>query len=342
MGRRKAKASWGKLPHELWAIVFQHLEPQPFYVGTVDRPWLDYDTLEAYSLFFQVQLVCKKFRHVFAQQPHFYRYLLLPACLEVEHLSSVANWIQCHGASVETTIAGCSSPWLVVALAALQHQQAPLTHAAVLKGTTTAAVEILSMFSGLTKCTLSASRTEIVSLRAMEALPNLTLLHLSDGNYSRLDAAQHLTHISLLDASATTLHDCHFVTSLLELNLRRSDIIGFHSRGLAACLSLQALDRFSSSVQTADPSLCIHAQAHDLEDVMFASISNLSKLTQLSLGICNEDAIVDLAWLGQLRFLRSLRFNFNVQQVKLPPSLAELDRLARLSMTGGCFKVNFD
>ena len=172
-----------------------------------------------------------------------------------------------------------------MALAALQQQQARLTRDLVLKGTTTAAVKILSLFSGLTQCTLSTSHTKMVSLRAMEALPNLTLLQLSDGNYSRLDAAKHLTHLSLCDASALTLHDCPFVTSLIELDMHRSEIIGFHTQGLAACWSLQSLNCFTSNVQTADPSLGIHAQAIDLQGVVVASISNLTNLTQLSLGI---------------------------------------------------------
>ena len=34
--------------------------------------------------------------------------------------------------------------------------------------------------------------------------------------------------------------------------------------------------------------------------------------------------------------------NVNVQQAKLPPSLAKLDKLAILWLIGGCFKVNFD
>ena len=78
-----------------------------------------------------------------------------------------------------------------------------------------------------------------MSLRDLEGLPNLTSLELMDGSFSELDAAQHLTKLSLWRARVEPFtEDPAFVNSLFHLTIVWSELIQFHSSGLSACSNL--------------------------------------------------------------------------------------------------------
>ena len=96
------------------------------------------------------------------------------------------------------------------------------------------AVLLLSLFHSLTQCVLHSS-TEELDLQPLSALPLLVDLVLQDGYYTSLEAAAHLTALSLDTARAVCTQDCCCVTSLVHLKLSLAGLVHFHHSNVSAC-----------------------------------------------------------------------------------------------------------
>lgn len=77
-------------------------------------------------------------------------------------------------------------------------------------------------------------------LEPLQALGQLTDLHLASGAYGNL-AASRLTYLGLSDAEAHVKESCTFCTSLTKLAMVGSSLHNVDSMGLLACTALQGL-----------------------------------------------------------------------------------------------------
>ena len=194
------------------------------------------------------------------------------------------------------------------------------------------------LLSKITTCTLHLPASQPLSLQALQALPHLQCLALHSGLYCDIDAAEHLTSLSMTRAQAECTHSCLCVTSLVQLELESSTIIGLHANGLAACSCLEALRCMSSDICASD-----QAAAVDRQEVQIcASISSLTGLTKLKLGMYTQDAQVELCWLSRLSSLNRLWLEVDVHQAKLSNSFVTLSNLMALSLIGGSFQFDFE
>lgn len=199
-------------------------------------------------------------------------------------------------------MATCWSPWLGAALALLHQQNPCLSHVHMIENATDPCLDLMALFSKITTCTLQLPTSQPLSLQALQALPHLQCLALHSGLYCGIDAAEHLTSLSMTRAQAECTHSCLCVRSLVQLELESSTIIGLHANGLAACSCLEALRCISSYICASD-----QAAAVDRQEVQIcASISSLTGLTKLHLGMYTQDAQVELCWLSRLSSLNRL------------------------------------
>ena len=198
------------------------------------------------------------FDSIFKDNPHFESSLCLRDGLETQDLCAMFDWIQRHGKDVVTLVAACGSPFLEAALGALrshqgQDESAALTvfHASreIIPLTAPQPLHnevllLLSPFMSLSSCQLDLGENRsgpLFSLSQLHNLPCLTQLTLTGGNFDSLQAAQHLTYLSIRNSNAVCDEDCACVTSLVELRLSGARISNFPTYGVCACSQLQVL-----------------------------------------------------------------------------------------------------
>ena len=102
-------------------------------------------------------------------------------------------------------------------------------------------VLLLSIFQTITTCTLQSSKAECSDLRPLSSLPLLTRLALEYGGFSHLEAASHLTALSLDNAHVVCTQDFSCVTSIVELSLKAAELLDFHCESVSACARLESL-----------------------------------------------------------------------------------------------------
>lgn len=178
--------------------------------------------------------------------------------------------------------AKCYSPWLELMLVALQSLHTCLEKVDVGVPVPSVAIFLLSIFHSITQCTLQSSETVSLDLRPLSALPLLTNLCFQHGRFSGLEAAGHLTMLSMIDAEATCLHECCCVTSLVRLTLVGTRLMRFHRRHVAACSKLQSLTLIHACIGAPDVEEEFNLLDQDGDKVP-SGLSALTALTSLRL-----------------------------------------------------------
>ena len=172
---------------------------------------------------------------------------------------------------------------------------------------------LLSRFESLTNCTLNLpTEADAMSLSAFQALPQLNTLILEQGCFSDLHAAAHLTRLSLLHVYASCNEECPCVASLVKLRVVHSQLERLHPRGIAACCNLKQCVCNNGSISAADP--MEDFAWDDTQGVQLGStLSALTALTHLSVGVANSELDVSLELLTQLSALQYLWAKLSVR-----------------------------
>ena len=297
--------------------------------------------------------VCRKFNIICNKMSVFNNPILTENTIGEHRTPSLLAYIKKHGAALHRLETGCA-PWHDIVLTALQNH--PQQSLAIVDFTraTQATISLMSVFETITTCSLAnptftSEHTSKISLEDLEGLPNLTSLELKGGTFTKLDAAQHLTKLSLRRAHGYSYSgNPAYVKSMLHLTVSRSMLWRFHSCGLSACSNLLQLEIDGGSIYADenddDPSESMFCNGSC--EIPF-SLSNLTALTSLEIGYKIDVPDLDFDWLTQLSSLQHLSVGCDSSAgvMVLPNSLTTLSRLTSLcvgnSKNSAAIECNF-
>ena len=121
------------------------------------------------------------------------------------------------------------------------------------------------------------SHFQLELIEAVRSLRSLRGLVLELGDFTDVEAAAvHLTRLQLSDCGASCSHGCMCVTSLIQLQVSRSELDLFHE-GVAACTCLKHLELEDALVGAVDA-----AETFTTEYDTFCVPSSLTALTELT------------------------------------------------------------
>ena len=326
------------LPLELLAHVFSFLnvENNRFHAAAttdINRAAADQ------KRFAQLQLVCRKFRAVFQTHPGIMSAVVLHHGFADSLWSSCFKWTKGRTGSIDTFIADCTQPSLDTALAGLGGQQAALETAVCLRCGSNS-IDLLSIFSTLRSCTLSADHPfKLINLSPLGVLTALGSLELYMGRFSSMMPPPNLLtlsiHHSICDFDPVGVS----LKGLQQLTVGGSQLSLLPS-GIAACAGLQHLDCWLCTVWSneADHTLYAGEEASG-EFQVPAVISTLTCLTYLAMvhsGPLNGpvDGPIDLSNIYLLQSLRHLclRSQDSPSSVTVSDGLTALRHLETLEL----------
>ena len=260
--------------------------------------------------FWKLRTVCQAFSEVFTQHHVLNSDVCITSFLQSDHLPGLAAWIRCHEHSIEKLRIAMGSPWVEAILALLQ-SPSRLKRLYLALPLLDTSLHLVSGFHSLTHIELarkswSSHPTDKTDVQCLQALPNLTSLHLMNGPFSGVEAAAHLTALSLTGAEVECVQDCEFVSSLIQLRLDLAQLASIHANGVSACWCLQSLQCSQSRVGSSDPIQELDCRTGKHVKIP-SGLAALTAVTRLSLGF-NTDAPSPLVfgWLTELTALRFL------------------------------------
>ena len=326
MTSARPRADWAHLSAELWNLVFDKIEPENREVDMHKR------LTDHVQQFYQLPGVCTRFNSIIRQSPDLHTLLFINDSINGVDLHSMCAHIAHHCSSVQKVVAECGSPYVEAALTTLLSHENGSSKLATLDLSANldedfcqlydTVLLLVTQFSALTACTLCTNSTLAdgqpysFDLGALKALPHLARLELSLGNFTSLEAASHLTYLSLTACQVNCGADCGFVSSLVESHSRLGAVLAdFHTHGA----SLQCI------------SIGVGVAVAEFPD----SLSTLTNLTSLDVqGRLDKVQIkfsVDWAKLVSLEELQISGFSSRRSgQVRFTQTLAHLSCLAKL------------
>ena len=341
----KLQADWAHLSAELWGFVFARLKPE----NREHEGYYGHHMQE----FYQLPEVCKRFKHILRQSPDLHTMLFINDSFRSNDLQSVCAHIAHHRSSVQHVVARCGSPYVEAALTALlSHEDGP-SKLATLDLSANLEKDVYQMydtvlflvtqFTTLTACTLRTNTSSAnaqphgFDLDALRALPHLAWLELSEGSFTSLQAASHLTYLSLRRCKVKCGVDCGFVSSLVELHATDDAVLtDFHIHGVCACCCLRKLECADSDILAGTPGeslRTIHWQGE-----AFQVPNSLARLTNLTCIEFEYAAFsiehVQFGWLSQLPSLRRIGIGVAAMSAEFPESLSTLSNLTSLNVWG--------
>ena len=244
--------------------------------------------------------------------------LFIHNMLRAVDLHSVCAHITHHRNSIQKVVAVCGSPYVEAALTTLLvHENGPSKLATLNLSANLdnddhqlydTVLFLATQFTTLTACVLRANpslangQPYSFDLDALRALPHLAWLELSDGSFTSLQAASHLTYLSLETCNVKCGADCGFVST------------GTPAESL----------RISTDKALEIPN----------------SLARLTTLTCLEIHHADHgDVHVQFGWLSQLPSLRRICINVGVTVAEFPESLSTLSNLTSLYVRGWLSRV---
>ena len=203
-------SNWAVLSGELWARIFNYMQPV-LHCQDIGETQDDVRQLRRLSA------VCTSFRTILVQHPHLEPAMLLPEVVEDDALPVMVQYIQQRHACLQTVVSDCN-PHVECALVALLSAHCSIKEV-LLASTPSEAVpgtrmHLLAQFRSLTTCMLDPNAgysdryddrsSHITSLLPFHHLPHLSLLDVNGGTVHDLDAARHLTTLTLTACEAVS------------------------------------------------------------------------------------------------------------------------------------------
>ena len=313
------------LPWDVWALVFQHLQPAP------------QNNFGGQEAFWRLPIVCSGFREAFAQHLllgcHIYvdKYMLLchrPSLLEwlgrnsdfVKSLE-VPYWSNDgEGKAFFMMLSGCRSLTSVIA-----------------RPKSTSEVRLVGMLKTLTSCHLKPSLD--VDFRCLDLLPlqglkELTSLKLQEGTFTNVSAAKHLSSLDLIHARAVGSTASSFCSSLTKLEMAHSKLLEVHSRGLLGCTALQSLHLHEACQISAETQADVLQTDSDCCCRFPADTATLLSLTEVFFEAYHRFESAEIAGLCNLPNLKKLQIKFS-DFASCTQSFEGLSRLTSLCLVSG-------
>ncbi|DBA85515.1 TPA: hypothetical protein ACH3X2_000459 [Trebouxia sp. C0005] len=322
------------LSSDLLVRIFARIKPQPPSISYRTTARSDETFRSKYINFNRLRLVCKQFKEAFDKDSHNSDHLLLHQGFSSKSLLGLLDWLQRNKLAVRSFEANCGEAYIELALGALASPESILRKVCLIS-TTAPAVELLSSFRSITSCILALERFAEIDLQPFQSLQGLKELHLQRaGLFSSLHAAHHLTSLLITDTVAESKHDCPCVFSLLDLQVKNSQLRGLHSSGLSACTGLQDLTLGSCLIEAQQADDEVNLISHNIP----SSITALTQLTHLSVQIDYRHSGLpcDMSWMYSLNSLQCLEVSIAQSAHKVPVSnqLCRLSHLTKLDLSG--------
>ena len=231
-----------QLSLEVWARVFKYLKPNGKHaVEDQARAQRVAKLMADQACFHQLKLVCSKFRDIFAEHPQLSNEITIskPSSATAAFVPSILLWIQRWRSSICSFQAFSGKQYHELVLGALACLCSSLD-SVFLANTTAEAVCALPVFKSLRRCNFDDQQH--LDLSALQALPSLEELYLSDGNYSSVPSAGKLTSLWVQDANVDFSRASTKDVSLKSLVMYSCKLSGLHDSGLTVCKALTNLE----------------------------------------------------------------------------------------------------
>lgn len=297
-----------QLPLDVWARIFQHLEAVNAKELTCsllpEARRVALDTANQ-AHFHQLQLVCSKFRDVFAEHPDLSNRIIVSKSIAHPFIPSILLWIQRWRSSIRNVSCCSGKEHQEMLLGALACPDSMLNTIHLTKASQNS-VHALPVFSSLSRCDLHGQQGHL-DLTALQALPSLTELHLSVGCFNGVPAAC-LTYLFVASGIVQFSGASEQNISLETLIVTSSRLSRLHDAGLAACAALSCLHISSSVFSAAHEDDVLDLDGNGITALIPARMSALTCLTELDMRFtaCNTGMWYELDWVYSLVALRHL------------------------------------
>ena len=195
MQQGSTEGQWESLSADLWAAIFQHLQPKLDCEYLRSLPW---QFTEEVKELYKLRTMCSKFEKVFSQNPQLYSTLGVERNLEGQHLMDMLSWIKQYGGNPEGLVSTTAASWRDVILTALLALHSPghlsRLSAVCTVGLTPSVLPLVAQFKSIAifnlecnPCIGSQGWPNEFSLSPLEGLPHLAHLTLGSVKADDLD-----------------------------------------------------------------------------------------------------------------------------------------------------------
>ena len=314
-----------QLPIEVWNKVFACLK---LNCKQLDESRV-YKMVTQQAQLHQLRLVCTKFNKVIEQHPELLDQLLLHH-VSCQAWPSLLRWLQRYKSHVRIVMLSSDADSQALLLGALACPASQLTEV-FLRKSRMLHIQALSVFTTITKCSLSDPKEADMDLKPLQGLHSLQDVFLEYGQYSKVPLSSHLTCLDVSDCTASCLQLVCCTPGLKDLTVFNATLSALHGDGLSSCSGLTSLDVLNCSI------LGSHAGVHFTvgEDYMLCIPPNISNLTQLRrLRVAMDSSnhnVSDVSWTYGLTSLYVLDINIE-GAVTFSHHLTQLQQLTRLTV----------
>ena len=322
-----------QLPVEVWGKVFACLKPN---CKSLQHDYTTPDMAVAQQAqLHQLRLVCTKFDTVDEQHPELLDQLV-PGHISWQSWPSLLRWLQQYKSNVRIFMPFCKADCQALIVGALACPSSQLTEVFLLESGMPH-IHALSVFTTITKCSLSDPDNNKMDLMPLHGLHSLQDMSLVYGQYSSVPLSSHLTRLAVVDSIALCVELAFCTPGLKDLIVNNAELYVLHDDGLLSCSALTSLDVLDCAICAGS-----HTDAHFTvgKDYMLRVPPNISTLTQLRrlrVVMATVSNGVDASWtycLTSLYFLDLLIEGL----VTLSHDLTQLQQLTMLTVAAepGC------
>jgi len=217
---------------------------------------------------------------------------------------SLLRWLQRYKSHVRIVMPSSDAESQALLLGALACPSSQLTEV-VLRESGMLHIHALSVFTTITKCSLSDPKKPDMDLKPLHGLHSLQDIFLESGQYSNVPLSSHLTCLDVSDCTASCAQLVCCTPGLKHLTVFNATLSAVYDYGLLSCSGLTSLDVLSCSISSS------RAAAHFTvgEDYLLCILSNISSLTQLRrlhVTMVTFNNVVDVSWTYGLTSLYAL------------------------------------
>ena len=277
----------------------------------------------------KLRLVCTKFNKVIELHPELLDQLF-PGHVSWQSWPSLLRWLQLYKSHVRVVRPSSDADSQALLLGALACPSSRLTEVFPSESGMLH-IHLLSVFTTITKCSLSLPKEKDLDLKPLHGLHSLQDMFLQQGQYSNAPLSSHLTCLDVEECTASCVQLACCTPGLKNLTVYDTTLSVSHDDGLLSCSGLTSLNVRNCSISGSNAGTEFTAG----EDHMLCIPPNISSLTQLkrllvAMETYNDDAL-DVSWTYGLTSLYSLDLHIE-GEVTLSQDLTQLQQLTMLTV----------
>ena len=315
-----------QLPVEVWGKVFACVKPNCKSLQDVyTRP--DKAVAQQAQLH-QLRLVCTKFNEVIEQHPELLDQLV-PGRLSWQSWPSLLCWLQRYRSNVRVFTPLCSADCQTLLLGVLACPSSQLTEV-FLPESGMPHIHALSVFTTITKCSLSDPENNEMDLKPLHGLHSLQDMCLEYGRYSNAPISSHLTRLDVDNSIASCVQLACGTPGLKDLIVYNAELFALHDDGVLSCSGLTSLDVLNCAISGSNTGAHF-TLAKDYMLCIPPNISTLTQLRQLRVAMTTVSNGLGASWTYCLTSLNSLDLLVE-GVVTLSHDLTQLQQLSMLTV----------